>query len=332
VASELNALASTRPVDAMPELEAYYLDPAKQAEVRERSRRFAGDVDPRHLHGSGRRPTLRSRPTSTAVDRGSPSLGRAGDRLALRGERGVEVETVNRRRRLLAKDGTETIAAVRGIYHGELTYAANFDQYQAVGFWPSLDLIGVNAYFPLRAHSIVKSEGGLDRARARGLLARILERLDAFRTEAGAAGHPCIFTELGYTCRVNSTIEPWSSRGFSLIGDWEHPELMVWDERRAQLRGARARGARACAAPRPRFDPELLRGLLWWKLSTVTAHDAIEPFVLLIRRGRAARPVDRRAPRVSERSWEVTAAGLGGARGPGGGRRKCFLSAARRQP
>jgi hypothetical protein len=50
-----------------------------------------------------------------------------------------------------------------------------------------------------------------------------------------------------------------------------------FDERAAAVdalgRAARARGAEA--AP-------LLRGLLWWKLSTVREHDSIEPFVLLI--------------------------------------------------
>ena len=54
IGSELNAIASTRPVDAVPELEAYYLDPAKQSELRQRVTRFEASIDPKHLHGAWR--------------------------------------------------------------------------------------------------------------------------------------------------------------------------------------------------------------------------------------------------------------------------------------
>jgi len=30
------------------------------------------------------------------------------------------------------------------------------------------------------------------------------------------------------------------------------------------------------------WDPKILQGILWWKLSTVPAHFRVEPFVLLI--------------------------------------------------
>lgn len=41
------------------------------------------------------------------------------------------------------------IEEVREIYSGELTYAANWDNYQRVKFWDLLDYIGVDAYFPV---------------------------------------------------------------------------------------------------------------------------------------------------------------------------------------
>lgn len=41
------------------------------------------------------------------------------------------------------------ITQVRQVYDGPLTYAANWDDYQAVSFWDALDYIGVDAYFPL---------------------------------------------------------------------------------------------------------------------------------------------------------------------------------------
>ena len=41
------------------------------------------------------------------------------------------------------------INKVRSVYSGKLTYAANWDNYKEVCFWNSLDLIGIDAYFPL---------------------------------------------------------------------------------------------------------------------------------------------------------------------------------------
>ena len=162
------------------------------------------------------------------------------------------IAIINRRRALLAREWDELIAAVRAVYSGELTYAANFDQYRAVGFWPSLDLIGINAYFPLRAHPIGASGASVLESELEASWRRILGEIRAVRAEVGAGDLPVLFTELGYTSRVDSTIEPWSSRGFSLVGDWDDPELVVWEERAARRRGASARGARAAAGRRRR--------------------------------------------------------------------------------
>lgn len=41
------------------------------------------------------------------------------------------------------------IKKVRAVYSGELTYAANWDNYTQVKFWDQLDYIGIDAYFPL---------------------------------------------------------------------------------------------------------------------------------------------------------------------------------------
>jgi hypothetical protein len=41
------------------------------------------------------------------------------------------------------------ISAVRKVYHGKLTYAANWDNYRKIEFWDDLDYIGIDAYFPL---------------------------------------------------------------------------------------------------------------------------------------------------------------------------------------
>ncbi|WP_245539756.1 glycoside hydrolase family 113 [Psychroflexus tropicus] len=41
------------------------------------------------------------------------------------------------------------ITEVSTVYSGKLTYAENWDSYDNVGFWDSLDFIGIDAYFPI---------------------------------------------------------------------------------------------------------------------------------------------------------------------------------------
>ena len=59
---------------------------------------------------------------------------------------GTELKTfVNERPEFWAS----LIQKVKQVYHGTLTYAANWDEYAKTPFWSQLDYIGVNAYFPL---------------------------------------------------------------------------------------------------------------------------------------------------------------------------------------
>jgi hypothetical protein len=218
---------------------------------------------------------------------------------------------MNHRRRQLEEHWLELIAKVREIYSGRLTYAANFDQYQEVGFWDRLDLMGINGYFQLRTPPDPEdpSSGNLSQQLEQGWKA-VLEEIVAFRREEGLGEMPVIFTELGYTSRRGSTVEPWASQGFSLIHLPSQTEpgqpqpgqpgageakasraeaepglpstrLMVWTdeplapEERAQAIAALRRAAEA-------VDPELVQGLLYWKLSTLPGHRDIEPFVLIL--------------------------------------------------
>ncbi|HWB54770.1 MAG TPA: hypothetical protein VG722_11280, partial [Tepidisphaeraceae bacterium] len=44
---------------------------------------------------------------------------------------------------------TRTISAVRKVFHGLITYSANWDHYTSVPFWNQLDLISTNSYYKL---------------------------------------------------------------------------------------------------------------------------------------------------------------------------------------
>ena len=46
-------------------------------------------------------------------------------------------------------DFQELIRAVRAVFHGKITYAANWDEYKRVPFWKQLDYVGVDGYFPV---------------------------------------------------------------------------------------------------------------------------------------------------------------------------------------
>ena len=99
----------------------------------------------------------------------------------------------------------ELIAAVRAVYEGQLTYAANWDgEFEEVAFWDALDAIGVQAYFPLTEER-VPSVATLTRA-----WTPHVERIDRV---ARRFDRPVIFTEVGYRSVVSSASHPWDWGG-----------------------------------------------------------------------------------------------------------------------
>jgi hypothetical protein len=98
-------------------------------------------------------------------------------------------------------DWRRLIAEIRGVYSGQLAYAANWNrEVEEVPFWDALDLIGVQGYFPL-ATAAVPTVEELEAA----------WRPHVAKLEALAARHgrPVLFTEIGYVSRPGATAEPW---------------------------------------------------------------------------------------------------------------------------
>ena len=89
---------------------------------------------------------------------------------------------------------------LRRAYGGALTYAANWDEYGNIGFWDALDLIGVDAYFPLMGGDTPDAD---DLVRAWDRWAAELERT------AGAYDRPILFTEFGYRSIDGAAGEHW---------------------------------------------------------------------------------------------------------------------------
>lgn len=92
------------------------------------------------------------------------------------------------------------VARVREVTDAPLTYAANWPDYRRVGFWDALDVIGIQAYFP-----IVDAAGATADALRSGWRARMAE-LAAYAREQNRR---IVFTELGYNRAHDTAVRPW---------------------------------------------------------------------------------------------------------------------------
>jgi hypothetical protein len=92
------------------------------------------------------------------------------------------------------------IEEVRRVYPGLLTYSANWDDVEDTLIFGALDLIGINAFYPL---------ADKDGAKPAELMAggtRVAAKIEAF---ARALDKPVVLTEIGYTTRTDPAIRPW---------------------------------------------------------------------------------------------------------------------------
>lgn len=151
---------------------------------------------------------------------------------------GVELRTLARN---YPDRWRELIAAVRAVYSGHLTYAANwFHEFAEVSFWDALDSIGVQFFFPVETTST-----DVD-AIVSGLTppTRDLAELSYFLSR------PVLLTEVGYRSTANALAEPWR---------W--PDANETPDQRRQ--------AAAYCAVLTIFDEQpWCAGLIWWNWLT----------------------------------------------------------------
>lgn len=92
------------------------------------------------------------------------------------------------------------IKAVRKVYKGCLTYAANWDSYDRVPFWDALDVIGIQAYFPI-SQATDPSEQELIKG-----WQKVFKTLEGFSKKHKKS---ILFTELGYNRSSQAAAKPW---------------------------------------------------------------------------------------------------------------------------
>jgi hypothetical protein len=186
------------------------------------------------------------------------------------------------------------IADVRRVYHGRLTYAANwYEEAEAIRFWDALDYIGVQAYYPLSTDA-TDDRAKIERGWAAHLAA--LERLHR------RWGKPILFTEIGWKSTADATVRPWE-----------------WTEARSQML-ARVSTRTQAAAYEAFFrtawrEPWLAGAFLWkWYGRHERAGGADDPDFT---------PQNKPAEAIIAREFGevatvVTAGGAGGGRGGSG--------------
>ncbi|MFT7236531.1 MAG: hypothetical protein ACI93L_000602 [Cyclobacteriaceae bacterium] len=93
------------------------------------------------------------------------------------------------------------ILKIKEVYHGPLTYAANWDNYENISFWDQLDYIGVDAYFPLvqGEHPTIES---MENA--------WIENTADLKRVSDKFSKPILFTEYGYQSVNGAAGEHWT--------------------------------------------------------------------------------------------------------------------------
>lgn len=126
----------------------------------------------------------------------------------------------------------DIIAAVRAVYRGPITYAANHgEEFETIKFWDAVDFIGIDNYYPL--------EDGYGAAKLTAVIEKVQQKY----------GKPILFTEAGYGAHKDSHKEPWED---------ETQKPLDLDEQ-AQSYEALMNAMK---------DKPWFRGVYWWKVGT----------------------------------------------------------------
>lgn len=136
---------------------------------------------------------------------------------------------------------SDIVHDVRHTYLGLLTYGANWDDVEDTVIWGDLDVIGLNAFFPLSPN-----DGATFEDLRNGGVA-IAERV---RQIAETWQKPVMFNEMGYTTRKDAAVKPW-----------------IWPERMSHVeldQGAQADAYEALLAPL--LDEPWFAGFFVWRV------------------------------------------------------------------
>lgn len=162
------------------------------------------------------------------------------------------------------------VRQLRAIYKGPITYSGNWDDIEHTLILPELDVIGVNAFFPLAEKEGATFETLLEGGK------RVRERV---RSLATTWQRPVLFTEIGYTTRRDPAVRPW---------EWPESMKNVTIDEHAQADAMRALLA-------PLLDEPAFMGFFVWRVYADPDDVSQEPEYGFSPRGKQAELVMRDA-------------------------------------
>jgi len=293
IGSELNSLTSTVVLEKLPELYRYFLSPDRTTSVRESLVRCGATILPQDMAPDLQFPDGGNYATLDEYLRAQEVSDRSWTQYVTGASEaeGVRLGDLNARRETYDGHWRALIGDIRDVYSGPLSYAANFDQFQEVGFWDALDVVGVNAYFPLSLRGLAGKR--LEEAMTSNWL-NVASELNDLARRSGGPGRilPVMFFELGWTRKAASTVRPFSYQRVEVLetvptgGIGAEPVLTCvhWATapedpfERVRAMEALERVVKQGAFP-------TLKGFTLWKLTTNPRHRNVEPFAVVIPSG-----------------------------------------------
>jgi hypothetical protein len=133
------------------------------------------------------------------------------------------------------------VHAIRHVYHGLVTYSANWDDVDQTSILGDIDVIGINAFYPLADAPAAPPSNLVEHSRA------IRDRIHAL---ASSWNKPVFFTETGYTTRPDPALKPW---------EWPDAMSQVPVDEAAQAAAYRA-------LLEPMLDEPYFAGFFVWRL------------------------------------------------------------------
>lgn len=92
------------------------------------------------------------------------------------------------------------IASIREIYKGDLTYSANWDEFEKMPFWDALDIIGISSYFP------INEDPQPSISKLKKAWVPVKKKIDRLSQKHGKS---VLFTEYGYLSVDGCTGKTW---------------------------------------------------------------------------------------------------------------------------
>lgn len=283
ISSEMSSLTGTIQIDKFPQLIDYYSSREKQLLREMKIVDYLDQLKGHDIWDLGKLvgPDIRQ----FILDRTESNI--LWTQEAFHTDNPNAISIANAERQFLDSTWRDIIANTRTHYNGAITMAANHDSYQDISFWDDLDFIGINAYFKLR--TVTRNPISNDSIYLEIVdgWEKVFEEIDEFKSTNKLKNKPIFFTEIGYTKKEHSTVNPWMSDGYILISNDNIDTLLVWEElQEKQEERVMAINALYQVVQKEKIP---LIGINYWKLSSQywkftqnLTHNGKEPFMVVI--------------------------------------------------